>query len=410
MKSKTLKILVPLILLVTFMFPNFSLASVTSVQYVASGDYYNIHFSSTNVSKFTFHNLRTGKIRSFDYAGVDQMTNFKCNAPFEMKFYNSSGNLLSTYNGETTQVKNESETCSSSDGGDNNGGSQDCGCIFNTPGWGDYMGKIDEIIGAIPPPPNWGKVADTFRDSIVPKLIGDLSGLLGSAPSLPRAPSMPGGLDDGNLKKPTGKEDPGLKGFTGDDIKNEAPKIEEREDPTGGWDILDPIGQLPSQDEFKDNIPNEGEMIAPEVPDVEGKAPHPPEEENKAPGSPKEDENIAPKPPEQENVAPGAPDQGENPTPGAPKDDENIAPKPPEQSNPAPGAPNQGENPIPGAPKEDENIAPVPGGNSGSFPIPGDGIGKPPLPNEGGTAPIPGEGGGQAPIPNNDGNKAPIPR
>src|SRR5699024_12505625 len=110
-----------------------------------------------------------------------------------------------------------------------------------------------------------------------------------------------------NSEKLRVKEYKGSKGFTGNDIKNEEPKIEEREDPTGGWDILDPIGQLPSQDEFKDNIPNEGEMIAPEVPDVEGKAPHPPEEENKAPGSPKDDENIAPKPPEQENVAPGAP-------------------------------------------------------------------------------------------------------
>lgn len=304
-------------------------------------------------------------------------------------------------NGTSVNFSNDGNCGNGSgdDGGSN--GSEDCGCIFNTPGWGDYMGKIDDLIAAIPPAPNWGQVANTFRDSIVPKLIGDLDGLLGKAPSLPRAPSMPSGLDDGNLKNPTGKEDPGLKGFNSDDVKNQAPVIDEREDPTGGWDILDPIGQLPSQDDFKDNIPNEGDMIPPEVPEVEGEAPTPPQEDNPTPGAPKDEENKAPVPP-----------QEDNPTPGAPKDEENKAPTPPEKDNPTPGAPKDEENkapvppkednPAPKPPKEEENRPPRPGEGGGSGPpIPGDQGGTGPIPKpDGSTGPVPGEDNSTAPIPN----------
>jgi len=291
------------------------------------------------------------------------------------------------------------ETSNGNQNGNNNGNI--CDCIFNSPHWGEYMGKIDQIIGKIPPPPNWNLVAEIFRDKIVPKLINDLGELLGSAPSLPNTPSMPSGLNPGNLQKPKGKENPNLNGFSANDIKNSAPVIDVREDPTGGWNILDPIGSLPSQEEFKQNIPNEGDMIPPEVPEVDAEAPGAPEEtENIAPGAPSEGDNIAPTPPEQENKTPGAPSEGENIAPGAPNEGSNIAPQPPEQ-----------ENKVPNAPSDGDNFAPYPGNSDGSTaPIPGDTTDNAPIPGGGNwTVPMPGGTSGTAPIPSNNNNTAPTP-
>lgn len=263
-------------------------------------------------------------------------------------------------------------------GGGSDGGSGNCGCIFNTPGWQKYMGKMNDVIKAIPPAPNWSKVAGTFRDKIAPRIKSDMSNLLGRAPNLPKSPGRAPGVNDGNLKKPQGKVAPGLDGFNKRDIEKEAPKIKERDDPTGGWDILNPIENLPSQDEFKKNKPDEGEVKLPDVPPVDAETP----------GEPKEQENKPPKPPEQDN-----------PAPGAPEEQENKAPTPPKQDNPAPGAPKEQENKAP-VPNEDTGEAPKPDENMGDYPYPG---------RETGKAPLPGDSGTKAPMPSRDNSKAPIP-
>ncbi|WP_256816674.1 hypothetical protein [Cytobacillus sp. Bac17] len=228
------------------------------------------------------------------------------------------------------------------------------GCdLFNCPGWSQYMGKLEEIKSAIPPAPNWQEVANTFRDTIAPRIKSDMEDLFGYAPIPPNAPNPPGApalpedLDNRGIQAPTGQEAPGLEDsvFSPDDIKNGAPKIPEREDPTGGFDIIDPIGSLPSQDEFIENAP------------VEGEAP--------LPADPNDPDNFAPNPPEGDNVAP---------------------------------SPNEGDNYTPPNPSEPENMAPTPGDTTGSAP----------LPSESGTAPIPGDTNGSAPIPSESGT-APLP-
>lgn len=283
------------------------------------------------------------------------------------------------------------------DGSGGSGGGCDSCAILECPGWSDYMDKLDDIKKAIPAAPNWDKVADTFRDSIAPKIKSDLSDVLGKAPTPPAAPSKPSkpskpnDLDDNGIKAPEGNEIPKGGDFDQDKIKNEAPKIEEREDPTGGFEINNPIDSLPSQDEFKDNVPDEGEAKLPEDPEeLENKAPIPPEKENEAP-VPDEKENAAPKPDEEPNKAP-SPSEGENKAP-TPTEDPTPAPKPDESENKAP------------TPSDGGATAPVPGGGSweggNSWPMPGT--------NGGGSAPIPGGSSGSAPIPRESGNP-PLPK
>lgn len=237
--------------------------------------------------------------------------------------------------------------------------------VFECPGWSAYMGKLNDIKQAIPPPPNWNEVADTFRDSIAPRIKQDMEDLFGYAPEPPTAPTaptppeMPIDLDDRGIEEPTGEEAPGLEEATFDeeDIKNEAPVIPEREDPTGGFEIDDPLTNLPSQEEFKENIPEEGSAPIP--------------------GAPKEPENIAPEPTEPPNAAP-TPSEPENTAP-TPSEPENTAPTPTESSGTAP------------TPSDDTGAAPLPGDSGSGYPMPGDSTDSPPIPTEEGTAPIPGQ-------------------
>lgn len=134
---------------------------------------------------------------------------------------------------------------------------------FEAPAWDEYMGKIDEIINKLPPPPNWDQVADTFYDRVVPRAINDLENMLGTAP-LP--PSIPAQIQPVTIPKPskpvtTDYEDklndsmpqmqvnPALDdaAFTADDVRNEAPVIEFREDESGGFDLPsgNPVDSLP---------------------------------------------------------------------------------------------------------------------------------------------------------------------
>lgn len=281
------------------------------------------------------------------------------------------------------------------DGSGGSGGDCDSCGILDCPGWSDYMDKLDDIKKAIPAAPNWDKVADKFRDSIAPKIKKDLQDVLGRAPTPPAAPakpskpSKPNKLDDNGLKAPEGKEIPKGGEFDQDKIKSEAPKIKEREDPTGGFEINNPIDALPSQDEFKDNVPDEGEAELPEDPEeLENKAPTPPEKDNEAP-TPDEKENSAPEPDEEANKAP------------SPSEGENEAPTPTEKPSPAP-KPDEGNNKAP-VPDDSGGSAPVPGGGEweGGWPMPGT--------DGGGSAPIPDGSSGGAPIPKESGNP-PLPK
>jgi hypothetical protein len=122
--------------------------------------------------------------------------------------------------------------------------------VVDIPGWDEHMDKLEEIKNAIPPAPNWDEVAEKFRDTIVPKVIDDLEDMLGTAPEPPTPPAQPGGLDDRGIedKEPSMQDPEGLgeSSFNDDDIKNAAPEIPTREDPTGGFDIGNPMDSLPS--------------------------------------------------------------------------------------------------------------------------------------------------------------------
>lgn len=255
-----------------------------------------------------------------------------------------------------------------SDGGDNGGGDDSGGdgsdgsceaCkVLECPGWDEYMDKIDDIAGKIPPPPNWDEVAGKFRDTIVPKVIDDLGDLLGRAPAKPTPPPIPDGIDDRGFKnsEPKGQEAPGLGDTDFSKIKDQAPVIKENEDNSDGFNILNPVENLPSQDEFKQNLPNE----------IDNPTPDPPKENNGNAPMPNDNIGNAPVPEDSSGTAPIPNDSG-------------------------------GRAPIPG---ESGGNAPLPGNNGGTAPIPG---------NNGGTAPIPGNNGGTPPIPGNNGGNAPVP-
>lgn len=236
--------------------------------------------------------------------------------------------------------------------------------VFHSPHWDEYMKKVDEAISKIPPAPNWDEVASKFRDTIAPKIKQDLEDLLGRSPAAPAAPKAPapaelGGLDDRGISAPGGTEAPGLGGstFTPDDIKSQAPVIQERTDESGGFEINDPMVGLPSQEEFMKNLPK------PE----EGQSSNPGEQDLQAPAAPKDDDNLAPSPSESDNAAP-MPVEGDNEAPN-PAEGDNVAPTPTEGSNSAP---------LPGS---DGSTAPIPGDNTDTAPVPDP-------TNE--TAPLPG--------------------
>ncbi|MEF7566329.1 hypothetical protein V4V35_25400 [Bacillus infantis] len=217
--------------------------------------------------------------------------------------------------------------------------------LFSCPGWGEYMGKMEEIKNAIPPAPDWQSVSETFRDTIAPKLKEDIQDVLGeapeppAAPEAPAAPPLPPDLDDGGLEAPTGEEAPGLGESTFDyeDIKEGAPEIPIREDPTDGFTIDNPVDMLPSQEEFMQNLPNEGSAPLP--------------------ANPKEEENPAPFPKDEGATAPMPGDEGATaPTPG---DTGDSAPLPDKDGSTAP-LPSQGNNNVP-VPGQDGSTAPLPG-------------------------------------------------
>ncbi|MBP3040576.1 hypothetical protein J9303_13880 [Bacillaceae bacterium Marseille-Q3522] len=219
---------------------------------------------------------------------------------------------------------------SGDDGGGGSGGSCDNCSVFECPSWDEYMGGLEDIKNAIPPPPNWDEVAGKFRDTIVPGLINDLGDLLGSSPAPPTAPPQPGGVDDRGINdnRPDMPDVPGLgdAGFSSGDIKNDAPIISERGDPTGGFNLgtspLDSIPEAPENPvpgddagEWGQNKPDDGENNFPEPPadsgDVDIGNPPTPGENEDTPPNPGDDSGSAPVPGDDAGVPPTTGDDGE---------------------------------------------------------------------------------------------------
>jgi hypothetical protein len=330
---------------------------------------YTQDFSGTSVNRLKYQSWTDGfgtmvteKIADADADGQPYMTgvNFTCNTSYRVYIYDANHDQIGFMELVVDDLTNP--TC---DSGGNAGeeptpepdpGTGDCGCVIDIPGWDNMMTKLDEIKSAIPPAPDWQQVANTMRDTIVPAFRSEMEDMLGTAPEPPEPPifnnPITGGIDEPTGSLPADFEE---SGFTANDLKADAEEIQFQEDPSGGFELLDPVGSLPTQEEFKKNIPAEQDLQAPEVPDVSGTAPEPPTQEN-----------IAPTPPDVTGTAP------------SPSEEDNIAP----------------------SPTEGENVAPTPGDTTGTAPLPGDDSGTAPVPSEDlTTAPLPGEDLTGAPIP-----------
>ena len=188
---------------------------------------------------------------------------FGCNTFYLMESFDSGGKLIGLLKFESTQIINPDQVACNSKvdgeegGSDGEGGEEseapcDVCTVFSCPGWDLHLEKLDAIKNAIPPPPNWNQVSQTFSDAIVPRLVSEtktmLTDLLGRAPAPPPAlPDLPP-LNDHNFeqKKPVMQEVPGLEGFTKDDVQDGAPVLPYEEDPTGGFNLtVDPVSNLP---------------------------------------------------------------------------------------------------------------------------------------------------------------------
>lgn len=298
-------LILPFLLVASFFFASsvFAAANVTQMDGLIfadppywnsdgnGNDRYTVDFKTQEVTKIKIQSwsagygemLREKTADIADMPGVPYFTgsNFTCNAYYRAYYYNASGSQVGYIEVMIHDLLQPS--CDSGGAGDipPSEGEKCIGCdLFECPGWSDYMGKLDEIKAAIPPPPNWSAVATTFRDTIAPRIKSDMAELIGtsstpSLPTLPQAPNKPstpgslGGVNDGGISAPTGTEAPGLgdSTFSGDDLKQAAPTIPERSDPTGGFNLVtDPIGGLPSQDDFIKNAPIEGEVPFPSMP------------------------------------------------------------------------------------------------------------------------------------------------
>ncbi|MEF7566330.1 hypothetical protein V4V35_25405 [Bacillus infantis] len=326
-----------------------ALAGYASAQFDEQNDRMKVTFNPEGITQYKVTQYTaTGQfITEMLWQGSGMVTGthyLRCNGQADFVFYNSSG-VVATDTINVTQIIFEADSCEPAPGDqetetpalpEKEQGCIGCG-LFECPGWLDFMGGLGEIKDAIPPAPDWQDVSETFRDTIAPKIKEDLQEVLGevpeppAAPEAPAAPPLPPDLDDGGLEAPTGEEAPGLGESTFDyeDIKEGAPEIPIREDPTDGFTIDNPVDMLPSQEEFMQNLPNEGSAPLP--------------------ANPKEEDNPAP----------------------FPKDEGATAPMPGDEGASAP------------IPKDDGATAPTPGNDGATAPLPGQS-------NE--TAPLPGGG------------------
>ncbi|KAA6456306.1 MULTISPECIES: proline-rich domain-containing protein [Bacillus cereus group] len=240
------------------------------------------------------------------------------------------------------------------------------------------LSKLDEVGNKIPPPPDWDKVSDIFADKIGNKM-SEVIGKTPDPPSPPPIPDMPG-IDTGGLENhmPDIKDNPDLKdsNFTADDIKKEAKPIEEKKDDSGGFDIGNPLDNLP---ETPKELPKPGET----------------EKSGWTQDKPKEPTGDLPKPKDKGKEEP--------PKPPKPSKDNDKPPKPSgnDDKPPKPGG-NDDKPPKPGG---NDDKPPKPGGNDAKPPKPGDNGGNPPKPGgNDGNPPKPGGDGGNPPKPGGGGN------
>ena len=316
---------------------------------LAGGSVYHRLFSDSGYTKETW-----SETINFD-TNIDwAYAKYNCSAYVWDIFYDANGNEIGTLKFYPDQLVNSS--CSSKFGGTNPGSTTTSSCttcdLFNCPGWQNYMQELQDIKNAIPPVPNWQEVANIFNNTIAPQIKSDLQSILGNVdnpPPAPIPPSIPGlgkDLNDRGITPPTGDNAPGLKDstFTENDIKGGAPVIKERGDDSGGFIINNPIDGLPTQKEFTDNLPIEGDAVIP--------------------GPPPELDNPSPTPSEKDNVAP-QPDDGTNTAP-TPEDSGGTAPIP-DESGTAPIPNESGTAPLP----NENGTAPLPGNLTDSFPMPG---------------------------------------
>lgn len=102
-------------------------------------------------------------------------------------------------------------------------------CIFDCPGWDDYLNFLtDDVVGDL-------------------ALTDDLEPPEWEVPSIPNIFDILNDVDERNPPKPEGENAPGLDdaSFDAEDLKMEADEIEFREDPTSGFDITNPLENLP---------------------------------------------------------------------------------------------------------------------------------------------------------------------
>lgn len=345
----------------------------------AANNRYTVDFNNTQVASLKlqswssgFETMGTERTVSAAADGYEYMigNNFTCNTSYKAFYYNGSGTQIGSLSIVITGIVDP--LCDSGGAGNPPAEKCDSCAIFECPGWDEYMGKLDGLKAAIPPPTDWQNVATIFRDTIAPRFKQDLQDVLGSAPSpmpvskgqaptkptvtAPTAPPSLGGVDDNGLEAPTGQEAPGLEDsvFSADDIKNGAPVIPERADPTGGFKFTDPVGSLPSQEDFIKNAPIEGPILFPSPPIGE---------ESVDPGDTFTEPTFT-EPTFTEPII------GDGPVIGGPDIDY--------ESMPIPGnAPSAPTDPTYPPPIEEisgnYDIAPIPGADTGTAPIPGEG-------------------------------------
>lgn len=235
------------------------------------------------------------------------------------------------------------------------------------------LNKLDEVEKKIPPPPDWDKVSDVFADKIGNKM-SEVIGKTPDPPSPPPIPDMPG-IDTGGLENhmPDIKDNPDLKdsGFTADDIKKEAKPIEEKKDDSGGFNIGNPLDNLPDTPK---ELPKPGET----------------EKSGWTQDKPKEPTGDLPTPKDKGKEEPPKPPKPnkDNEKPPKPSGNDDKPPKPGgnDDKPPKPGG-NDAKPPKPG---DNGGNPPKPGGNDGNPPKPGGDGGNPPKPGGGGNPPKPG--------------------
>ncbi|MFP7202634.1 hypothetical protein SFC08_16815 [Lysinibacillus halotolerans] len=351
---------------------------IMAPSYDGATDTIQLNFANNRVKKITSNIYHDSSYTSLKNSKTDTSPSYftgiglTCVGFYHIKAFDDSGSQIAEAKIAIEEGDLVQPRCDGEGSGEEPTDQCDSCALLQCPGWGEFMGQLDEILGAIPPPPNWGNVAEIFRDTIAPKIKADLQDVIGSAPNpnlpfdLPSAPGKPSApekptINKPNLKTPTGQEAEGLgdSTFTEDELKDKAPVIKEREDPTGGFDISDPIGKLPSQEEFVENVPEEGTAEIPKPPT--------------------EQENIAPQPEDTTDTAP------------TPSEDFGTAPTPTEDFDKPPTPTEEEDGNTAPTPSEDFGTAPIPGGDFSTAPIPGDTTGNAPIPGDNPqyTAPIP---------------------